>query len=80
MIQKNLLLLLLLGTTLYAQTLEKKIGQMLMIGFHGTTAKENSQICKDIKKYNVGAVILFDYNPVNKSKPKNIATKSKAVN
>jgi beta-N-acetylhexosaminidase len=64
-----------LVSSLSAQTLEKKIGQMLMIGFHGTTATQDTQICKDIKKYNVGAVILFDYNPVNKSKPKNIATK-----
>jgi len=57
------------------KSLEKKIGQMLMIGFHGTTATADTQICKDIKKYNVGAVILFDYNPVNKKEPKNIATK-----
>ena len=57
-------------------SLEQKIGQMLMVGFHGTTASKNSQICKDIKKYNVGAVILFDYNPVNKSKPKNISNKA----
>lgn len=56
--------------------LEKKIGQMLMVGFHGTTANANTQICKDIRQYNLGAVILFDYNPVNKNKPKNIATKS----
>ncbi len=56
-------------------SLEKKIGQMLMVGFHGTTATKDTQICKDIKKYNIGAVILFDYNPVNKNKPKNIATK-----
>ncbi len=56
-------------------SLEKKIGQMLMVGFHGTSAPKSSQICKDIKKYNVGAVILFDYNPVNKNEPKNIATK-----
>ena len=61
---------------LSAQSVEKKIGQMLMIGFHGTTATSDTQICKDIKKYNVGAVILFDYNPVDKSKPKNIATKT----
>ena len=56
-------------------SLEKKIGQMLMVGFHGTSAPKSSQICKDIKKYNVGSVILFDYNPVNKNEPKNIATK-----
>lgn len=62
-------------TLLSAQTLEKKIGQMLMIGFHGTTAGSDTQICKDIMQYHIGAVILFDYNPVNKSKPKNIASK-----
>ena len=60
---------------LWAVSLEHKIGQMLMIGFYGTSAPANSQICKDIKRYNVGSVILFDYNPVNKNKPKNIATK-----
>jgi len=74
MIKQFLLVGLLVGN-LHAQTLEKKIGQMLMIGFHGTTATTDTKICKDIKKYNVGAVILFDYNPVNKSKPKNIANK-----
>jgi len=57
------------------QNMERKIGQMLMVGFHGTSAPQNSQICLDIKKYHLGAVILFDYNPVDKTKPKNIATK-----
>jgi len=75
MIRNFLLMVPLLGMILHAQTLDKKIGQMLMVGFHGTTAHADTQICKDIKKYNVGAVILFDYNPVNKNKPKNIATK-----
>ena len=75
MIKKFLILSILIQSILYAQTLEKKIGQMLMIGFHGTIATPNTQICKDIKKYNVGAVILFDYNPVDKTKPKNIANK-----
>jgi len=75
MIRKFLYISLLLQGFLYAQTLEKKIGQMLMIGFHGTSASVDTQICKDIRRYNVGAVILFDYNPVNKNKPKNIANK-----
>jgi len=57
-------------------TLEKKIGQMLMVGFHGISAPKNSQICKDIQTYNLGSVILFDFNPVDKSKPKNIANRS----
>ena len=76
MIKKVLFLSLCMYVSVSALTLEKKIGQMLMVGFHGTSASSGSQICKDIKKYNVGAVILFDYNPVNKSKPKNISTKS----
>jgi len=60
---------------LWGVTLEEKIGQMLMVGFHGVSAPKNSQICKDIKRYHIGAVILFDYNPVNKNKPKNIANR-----
>jgi beta-N-acetylhexosaminidase len=56
--------------------LEKMVGQMLMVRFHGTSATSNSLICKDIKKYNVGADILFDYNPVDKSKAKNIKNKA----
>lgn len=59
---------------------EKKIGQMLMIGFYGTSAPKNSQICKDIEEYNIGSVILFDYNPVDKTKPKNIANKAQLKN
>lgn len=60
-------------------SLDQKIGQMLMVGFHGTSATADTQICKDIKKYNLGAVILFDYNPVDKTKPKNIATKAQVA-
>lgn len=76
MLHRVLLLSGLVLTSVYAQmSLEKKIGQMLMVGFHGTTAPKSSQICKDIRQYHVGAVILFDVNPVDKTKPKNIATK-----
>ena len=76
MIKKIIMGLGLAMAPLWAVSLEHKIGQMLMVGFHGTSAPANSQICKDIKKYNVGAVILFDYNPVNKNKPKNISNRS----
>ena len=77
MLKKVLLSVMLSLTALSAQehALEKRIGQMLMVGFHGTEAPKGSQICKDIQRYHVGAVILFDYNPVDKNKPKNIATK-----
>ena len=57
------------------KTLEEKIGSMLMVGFMGTSAPKNSQICQDIQKYNLAGVILFDMNPVNHKKAKNIRTK-----
>lgn len=57
------------------EKLSKTVGQMLMVGFHGTSAPKDSQICQDIRTYNLGGVILFDFNPVDKSKPKNIASK-----
>ena len=77
MLKQVLVFSLVFISSLYAEvSLEKRVGQMLMVGFHGTSAPTNSQICQDIKKYNLGAVILFDYNPVNKKKPKNIATRS----
>ncbi len=77
MLKFFLYFILLSFSLVFAQglSLEQKIGQMLMIGFHGTSAKTNSQICKDINKYYIGGVILFDYNPVNKKEPKNIANK-----
>ena len=77
MLKKVLLSVMFSLMSLSAQefALEKRIGQMLMVGFHGTHAPKESQICKDIQQYNLGAVILFDYNPVDKNKPKNIATK-----
>lgn len=57
------------------RTLEQKIGSMLMVGFMGTSAPKNSQICKDIAKYDLAGVILFDMNPVNHKQAKNISSK-----
>lgn len=57
------------------RTLEQKIGSMLMVGFMGTSAPKNSQICRDIAKYDLAGVILFDMNPVNRKEAKNIATR-----
>jgi len=61
------------------KTLDEKIGSMLMIGFMGTSAPQNSQICKDINKYDLAGVILFDVNPVNHSQAKNISTKNQVA-
>jgi len=57
------------------KTLDEKIGSMLMVGFMGTTAYRNSQICQDIRNYNLAGVILFDVNPVNHKQAKNISNK-----
>lgn len=78
MIRKVLILLLISGT-LFAQSIhytkdeiEKMIGKMVILGFYGENISVNDKIYKDIKKYDLGGVILFDKNPTNKKKYKNI--------
>jgi len=61
------------------KNLDEKIGSMLMVGFMGTTAYRNSQICKDIRKYDLAGVILFDVNPVNHKQAKNISSKNQVA-
>ncbi len=75
---KILTSLFLVSISLWADTAieQDKIGEIFMIGFHGTSAPKNSQICKDIRDYHIGGVILFDYNPVNHNKAKNIENKA----
>ena len=41
-------------------TFEQKVGQLLMIGFRGYQPADTSHIVRDIEKYNLGGVILFD--------------------
>jgi beta-N-acetylhexosaminidase len=52
--------------------IKEKIGQMLLVGFRGTEAGQNSYIAKVIKELNLGGVILFDYDLPSKSFPRNI--------
>jgi len=40
--------------------LEVKIGQMLMLGFRGTTAKEDPAIVRALTEQHIGGVVLFD--------------------
>jgi len=66
MLQKVSLALLLLcsfawGAPSKAQ-MEKLIGNMFMVGFHGSKIDTNAQIIKDIQKYNLAGVILFAKN------------------
>lgn len=52
--------------------LKQKIGQMLILGFRGTEVNNDSNIVKEIKKYNLGGVILFDRDVPTKQFPRNI--------
>ncbi|HCI48418.1 MAG: hypothetical protein A2621_02485 [Alphaproteobacteria bacterium RIFCSPHIGHO2_01_FULL_41_14] len=48
-------------------TLEQKIGQLLIVGFHGTTPQDEGveKILEDIKLSRVGGVIAYGYNIVD---------------
>jgi beta-N-acetylhexosaminidase len=43
-------------------SLDIKIGQMIMVGMSGKSANKNAAIIKDIKNGIVGGVLLFEYN------------------
>lgn len=66
--------LFIFSTCFYAAEpgLREKIGQMLIIGFHGKTIDEHSAIANSIEKDNIGGVILFDFNQQSQTFDKNI--------
>ena len=45
---------------------------MLIVGFRGLFVNNRSPIIKDIKRYNLGGVILFDYDMISQSYGRNI--------
>lgn len=55
-----------------AVSLRDKIGQMLIIGFHGKVIDEKSPIAQSIEQDNIGGVILFDFNQQSQTFDKNI--------
>ena len=55
-----------------APTLDRMIGEMIIVGFRGTEVDGSSKIIQDINDYNIGGVILFDYDVPSKSFPRNI--------
>ncbi|NOR58232.1 MAG: hypothetical protein GQ474_06890, partial [Sulfurimonas sp.] len=76
---KYLLLLLLTLLTLDANSineekLKKQIGRMLVVGFENKRIDANSKIVKQIEKYDLGGVILFDRFYKDRSKTKNISS------
>jgi beta-N-acetylhexosaminidase len=54
------------------KSLDKKIGQMLLVGFRGMEAGADSQIVRDIRKYHLGGVVLFDYDVAWKKFSRNV--------
>jgi len=51
---------------------KEEIGQMIMVGFRGTEASENSDIYKIIKDVKIGGVAFSDYDVPSDSFPRNI--------
>ena len=54
--------------------LEKKIGQMLIPGFPGSSISENSPVASHIRDYGAGGVVLFDNNPLLQVTDRNITS------
>ena len=57
-------------------SLEVKIGQMLIVGFRGLSVNDKSSIVRDIKRFHLGGVILFDYDTRLRSWKRNIRSPS----
>ena len=52
--------------------LEKKIGQMLLIGFRGLSVSDDSQISRDVMSGRIGGVVLYDRDVALGSDVRNI--------
>ena len=63
---------LLLGAQPNDAKLKEMIAQMLIVGFDGLRVDANSTIVRDIQRYHLGGVILFDKNLAHPNQPKNI--------
>ncbi|RNC79923.1 MAG: glycoside hydrolase family 3 protein [Balneola sp.] len=51
---------------------DQELGQLLVVGFRGTEIDSESSIVQDIKNYNLGGVVLFDYDVESKTYGRNI--------
>lgn len=54
------------------QQLLEDIGEMLLVGFRGTTISPKSHIVRDIQQYHVGSVILFEYDAPTGTRHRNV--------
>lgn len=58
--------------TLRKMSVNEKIGQILLVGFRGVSVSASESIKNDILKFHVGSVILFEYDAMLKTRPRNI--------
>lgn len=56
-------------------TLRQKAAQMLMVGFRDTAITAESEVAQWLRDYQIGGVILFEYDSPSKSRPRNITSK-----
>lgn len=56
--------------------LRVKIAQMLMVGFRGTGPELTNEMKEAISEVQVGGVILFEYDAIAQSRPRNIESKT----
>ncbi len=61
-IVSHLVFLFILSNSVFADSLDIKIGQMIMVGYSGRDVTNNSAIIKNIKSGIVGGVLLFENN------------------
>lgn len=57
-------------------TLRHQIGQMLIMGFSGTTIDDQSAIAKWLSGEGLGGVLLFDYDLISKTPGKNLVNQA----
>ncbi len=61
-------------------SLEEKIGEMILVGFRGTEANENSEIYNLIKNHHVGGVVLYNWDvPSKDSIQRNVSSKEQII-
>lgn len=68
------------GKSAANESLNHKIGQMLMVGFRGTALNDGHFILRDIRRHHLGGVILFDYDVLTRQPGRNITSPQQLKN
>ena len=54
------------------EQLRRDIGEMLLIGFRGTSITEKDHIVRDLRDYHIGNIILFEYDAPTGTRHRNV--------